>query len=82
NLMRSASVGVLRQEWPGDWRVGDVLGVRAGLARLARVLAGEGEDVSSAAASPAPTPAPAPAVAAAPAAAPAPTPTPAPAPAQ
>ncbi|WP_137861444.1 MULTISPECIES: pyruvate dehydrogenase complex dihydrolipoamide acetyltransferase [unclassified Sphingomonas] len=46
------------------------------------VLAGEGEDVSSAAASPAPTPAPAPAVAAAPAAAPAPTPTPAPAPAQ
>src|SRR5204863_994156 len=39
------------------------------------VLAGEGEEVSSAAASPAPTPAPAPAVAAAPAAAPAPTPT-------
>ncbi|MFS2112535.1 ATP-binding cassette domain-containing protein, partial [Sphingomonas sp. Sphisp140] len=44
SLVRSGSVGVLRQEWPGEWRVDEVLGVRAGLERLARVLAGEGDE--------------------------------------
>jgi ATPase subunit of ABC transporter with duplicated ATPase domains len=44
SVVRSGSVGVLRQEWPEDWRVDAVLGVREGLARLARVLAGEGTE--------------------------------------
>ena len=43
-VTRAGSVGVLRQEWPGDWRIEDVLGVREGLARVARVLAGEGSE--------------------------------------
>jgi len=44
SLVRTGSVGVLRQEWPGEWRVDEVLGVRAGLERLARVLAGAGDE--------------------------------------
>jgi len=44
SVARSGSVGVLRQAWPDAWRVDEVLGVRAGLERLARVLAGEGDE--------------------------------------
>jgi ATPase subunit of ABC transporter with duplicated ATPase domains len=43
-VSRAGSVGVLRQAWPDDWRVDEVLGVRDGLARLGRVLAGEGSE--------------------------------------
>ncbi|NIJ67404.1 ATPase subunit of ABC transporter with duplicated ATPase domains [Sphingomonas leidyi] len=50
NVTRAGSIGVLRQEWPGGWNVDEVLGVREGLAQLARVLAGEGsaEDLAEA----------------------------------
>jgi ATPase subunit of ABC transporter with duplicated ATPase domains len=41
SVVRAGTIGMLRQDWPGDWRVDEVLGVRAGLAQLARVLAGE-----------------------------------------
>ena len=44
SVSRAGSVGVLRQSWPGDWRLDEVLGARAGLARLGRVLAGEGSE--------------------------------------
>jgi len=44
SVARAGSVGMLRQSWPGAMRLDDVLGVRAGLARLARVLAGEGSE--------------------------------------
>jgi ATPase subunit of ABC transporter with duplicated ATPase domains len=43
-VTRAGSIGTLRQSWPGDWRVDEVLGVREGLARLSRVLAGEGSE--------------------------------------
>ncbi|NYT42885.1 ABC-F family ATP-binding cassette domain-containing protein [Sphingomonas sp. R-74633] len=44
SVVRAGSVGVLRQSWPEDWRVDEVLGVRAGLVRVARVLGGTGDD--------------------------------------
>ena len=44
SVTRAGSIGMLRQSWPGDWRIDAVLGVREALARLARVLAGEGDE--------------------------------------
>ena len=38
------SVGVLRQDWPEDWRADEALGVRDGLDRLARIAAGAGDE--------------------------------------
>ena len=50
SVARAGRIGVLRQEWPGHWSIGAVLGVDEGLARLARALAGEGsaEDLAEA----------------------------------
>jgi ATPase subunit of ABC transporter with duplicated ATPase domains len=38
------SVGVLRQDWPEDWRADAALGVRDALDRLARIAAGAGDE--------------------------------------
>lgn len=41
-VLRSGSIGVLAQDWPGDLTLAQALGVAAGLAALERVLAGDG----------------------------------------
>ncbi|MCJ2185179.1 ATP-binding cassette domain-containing protein, partial [Novosphingobium sp. 1949] len=43
-VVRAGRVGLLEQDWDGRRALGDVLGVAPGLARLARIVAGEGDE--------------------------------------
>jgi ATPase subunit of ABC transporter with duplicated ATPase domains len=49
-VVRSGSVGLLAQDWPPEQTLAEVLGVADDLARLARIVAGQGSEADFAAA--------------------------------
>ena len=49
-VVRSGSVGLLAQDWPGELTLAEALGVADGIARLARIVAGQGREADFAAA--------------------------------
>lgn len=44
HVLRSGTVGVLRQDWPEAWSLADALGVADAMAILSRILSGAGDE--------------------------------------